>query len=87
MRDLILPAGEIGPRSLHRLCLDAPPIGPTRPPNLRWRLWDCGHYPALRAAYADGLAGRALTSPPDTIFAVAWLAGCDAAAGQLEAAA
>jgi len=89
MRDLILQPGDIGygARALHRLCLDAPPIGPKRPPNLRWMLWDLGHYAELRKAYAAGLAGQPLSWPYDTIFACAWLAGCDAAAAAQEAAA
>lgn len=64
-------------RGLHELCAEAPPVG-ARPQRLRWLLYDAGCYPGIRDAYAAGIAGAACAWPAATVFAVAWLAGCDA---------
>lgn len=78
MRDAILICNVS--RRLYELCDLSPPITQKRPPELAWLLFDAGHYPEVRKAYIAGLDGAPLAWPTDTIFAVAWLAGCDASA-------
>ncbi len=68
-------------RGLYRLCHDAPPLDPRRPPaNLRWLLFS-SHYVATAGAYALGAAGAPLPEGEHHfIWRAAWLAGLDATA-------
>lgn len=63
-------------RGLFRLCQDAPPRDAVkRPRNLRWIMFDAGHYPAIAAAWADGVALRPPPAEPSSLLSAAWLAG------------